>query len=86
MTRMPGEPFCELADRGDPVTAGHADVHEHDIRLDGTAQADRGGTVRRLSDDGHIASRLDEDGEGTPDEGLIVNDDHSYVGHVEESK
>jgi hypothetical protein len=61
----------------DPVLAGHADVHEHDVRVVPAGQGDRLGPVAGLAEDGHAGGGVDQDPEAAPDQRLVVRDDHA---------
>ena len=59
----------------EPVDAGHADVHEHDVGAMLERQAHRLLAVGRLADDGDVVLRVEQRPEAAPHQRLVVGDD-----------
>ncbi len=69
-----------LADRlrsRDTIDLGHEEIHEHDVGTLVTAQADRFVAILRLTNQLEILERVQEGPEAAPDDGVIVNDEHT---------
>ena len=75
-----GRPAPEAADHVEPVDAGEAEVEEDDVGVAGRGQVERLLPAGRLVD--VVAACLQVHGEGPPDLGLVVDDQHpSLAGH-----
>ena len=60
--------------RRDPVQAGHADVHQHHVGLQGGRHADPGRAVRGLAGHLDVGLGLQDQPESHPEQGLIVHE------------
>jgi hypothetical protein len=75
-----GRPAPEAPDHVEPVDAGEAEVEEDDVGVAGRGQVERLFPAGRLVD--VVAACLQVHGEGPPDLGLVVDDQHpSLAGH-----
>lgn len=66
----------DAAGRLDAVEAGHADVHQGDVRVEFGRHADRLGAVGRFAHDRHVVLALQEHAEAEALERLVVDDEH----------
>ena len=67
-----------IRDGLDPVHHGHLDVHDDQVRGQGAGALQRADAVAGLADDLHAVLAGDQRGNGTAEQGLIVNQHDSY--------
>ena len=67
------QPACRL----DPVAAGHAQVHEHDIGPGCPGQLDCFLAVGGSADDLDVLEQAEQGLEALPDDALVVGDQHA---------
>src|ERR1700742_4039821 len=73
----------DLAGRGDPVGAWHADVHEDNVRAQRPRHGDRGGAVARFADDLDVGLGVEDHLEPGPDQRLVIDDkDADHVASI----
>jgi len=66
----------QLPGGGEPVDAGHLDVHQHDVRSGGPGDLDRLPAVRGLADDLQVGLGLQDQPEAGPHHLLVVREHH----------
>src|SRR6185437_6087082 len=77
----------DLAGRGDPVGAWHADVHEDNLRAQGPRHGDGGGTVARFADDLDVRLGVEDHLEPGTDQRLVIDDqDADHVASLRGSR
>ena len=69
-----GQPFSQLAGRLDPVHAGHADVHDDDVRVAAERQLDGCGAVGGFADDPDVRRPRERKPEALADDLVVVDD------------
>jgi len=62
---------------GETVDAGHADVHQHHVRLQRVDLAGGLGAVARLAHDPQVVA-VEQDAQAGPDQRVVI--DHEYPG------
>src|SRR5713226_9162780 len=70
--------FGEAARRLDAVNAGHAKVHQDDVRMQRADGVDRGRSVGGLADDFEIRLGIEDHSKAGANERLVVDDEDSY--------
>lgn len=66
----------EVFGRGEPVQAGHAYVHQDEVRLQGGHARDRRIPVGGLAHHGEVGLAVDDHAQSHPDQLLVVADQH----------
>ena len=67
----------DVARRLDAVELGHADVHQHDGRVEARGLLDRLDAVARLGDDVDVGLAREQQAEAGADHRLVVGDEHA---------
>ena len=70
----------EVGGRGDAVEAGHADVHEDDVRGRDAERLQRVAAVAGLAHDGHVGLGVDDEPEACAHERLVVDEEDADHG------
>ena len=69
-----GQLLGEQPRRLEPVHAGHAHVHDHDVRLAAEREVDRARPVGRLADDADVGRPRERQPEPLADDLVVVDD------------
>ena len=72
--RRVGHLLPDLLRRLEPVHAGHADVHDHDLRAAPLYERDRAGTVGCLTDHAHVRRARERQPQALPHDLMVVDD------------
>ena len=69
-----GQLLGELPRRLEPVHAGHADVHDHDVRLAAERELDGARPVGRLADDADVRRAREREAKALAHDFVVVDD------------
>jgi hypothetical protein len=80
-------PFPQAARRGDAPDAGHAEIHEHDVRGVCVDEPRDLVAVAGLADDADALGPVEHHGQGAAHEGVVVDDEHpDRLAHVDHGR
>jgi Protein of unknown function (DUF1524) len=74
----PGAAGDDLGGRGQPVAAGHLDVHQDDVRREVPRRPHRGRPVGRLADHLHPGSRAEDGRQPAAQQVVVVDHEHPH--------